>query len=237
MRKVNIYIFSFLISINICAQEQNYEAIINDNINSYLNAINNNALLYSSKIEPSYGFIIQNHPYLHKKEFMKGTISLEGRVYHNVMLRLNQEIEEIMTKPPTTNFSLLIPRDKFEYALIDSLYILYHIPESANGKLLPKGFYIRIYNGEYQVWKREIFYLTNKIDALISNYNYEKQLRIYIYKDGNYNPVKNKRSVLKLFSSKKKVLNKFIKQSGLKFSENPDKAIVAITKYYDELKK
>ena len=55
--------------------------------------------------------------------------------------------------------------------------------------------------------------------------------------DGVYYPVSSKRSVLKLFASKKKELKRMIKQSGLNYRENPERAIVVITGYYDELNK
>ena len=237
MKSPVIYIFCFMVACSVCAQEQNPEMIIDDNINSYLKAVNNYAVIYTGKEEPVYNVRTLNHPYLDTYEFRIGELSYEGRVYKDAMLRLNHDIGELIIMNPNKTLSIIVPKDRLDYAIIDSLYILYHKPVSADGMELQEGFYVRTYKGDHEIWRRETCFLNTNIKDHELEYFFEKKLRIYIYKDGVYNLVKNKGSLLNFFASKKKELKKYIKQNGLSFNKDPDMVIVYVTRYYDNLNK
>ena len=236
MKRTAVYMFCFLIAYNVCAQEQN-PITINDNVNSYFNTVKEYSVIYTGKEEPKYANSYTNHPYLNTDAFRRGLVSFDGRTYPDVLLRLNQNKEELVTMSPDNRFAIIIPRDRVDYAVIDSQLILYHKPESADGSLLPQGFYVRTYDGDCQVWKRELYFQTSKVTDYQVEYFFKENARIYIYKNGIYHPVNSKKSVLKLFDSNKKELKSYIKMSQIKFRNNPESAIVAVTKYYDELNK
>ena len=230
-------VFSFLSIYYMCAQNQADMTVIDNSATSYFNAAGNHASIYSGREEPLYMFKAVNHPYLDTDKFMMGTLSVDGCIYPIVPMRLNQDIEELAVLSPNRIFSVIIPREQLDYAIIDSLYIVYHKPVSADGRVMPEGYYVRIYDGETQVWKRKVSFINTKVENLTIDYIFESNTRRYIYIDGVYYPVNKQRSVLKLFASKKKEIKKMFKHSGLKYNEDPEKAIVAITRYYDELNK
>jgi len=87
------------------------------------------------------------------------------------------------------------------------------------------------------VWKRKVSFLTSKVADQMVEYLFESNTKRYILIDGVYYPVSNKKSVLKLFAPKKRELKKMLKEGGIKFRENPEKAIVAMTSYYERLTK
>ena len=236
MRRNVIIICSILMTINLFAQKGDISIEIDDNINSYFTAVNELAVIFSGKEEPAYANYISNHPYLDTVGFRKGSISFDGRIYPNLLLRLNQDLEELIVWTPN-NRRIMIPREMLDYAMIESLLILYHKPESADGRILSEGFYIRTYNGENKVWKRETASLMSKIVDYQMDYYFVKRPRIYVYMDGIYYPVSSKKSILKLFSSQKSELKNFIKQHKLNFRNNTENAIIAVANYYDELNK
>lgn len=213
------------------------QELADKNVRIYIKTVHNHASIYSGKEEPRYKVKIQNHPYLDTETFRKGTLRLNGTIYPDVLMRLNQDLEELAVMSPNSHYSILIPREQLDYAQIDSLFIVYRQPVSANGRVLPKGYYIRIYDGETQVWKRKISFLNSRIHDLSLEYFFENTTRMYVYKDGIYHPVNSKKSLLKLFASQKKELKKRMKQSGLSYRENPEHTVVGVTRYYDELNK
>jgi hypothetical protein len=237
MRHFLFFVCLFLSTYCLSAQEQTQ--ISKDNSMSYIEVASNYASIFSGREEPRYLNKAINHPYLETNSFISGTISIDGCKYFNIPMRLNQMIEELVVLSPNNSYPVIVPRKFLDYAIIDSFYIVFHKPESADGRVLPEGYYVRMYNGENQVWKRNISFLISKTISSGNSmeYYFDNKKKMYIYMDGVYYPVKNKRSVLKLFTSKKKELKKIIKQSGLKYRENPEKATVAIAGYYDELNK
>jgi len=228
----------FCLSICIlCAQKQADTFISDVNVKKYLDATKNHASIYSGRLEQKYLYKSSNHPYLDTEQFRIGTLSVDGCIYTDVALRLNQDTEELIVLLPNRIFSVLVPREYIDYAIIDELYIVYNKPVSADGRDMPEGYYVRIYDGETQVWKRKVCFLTSRIVDQMVDYLFESNTKRYILIDGIYHPVTNKRSVLKLFASKKKELKRMMKNLGLKYRDDPEKAIVALTGYYDELNK
>jgi len=228
----------FILSIcNLCAQKQANTNIADINAKKYFNATKNHASIYSGRQEQRYMYKTTNHPYLDTEQFRTGTLSVNGCVYPDVPMRLNQDVEELVILSPNRIFSIFVPKEDLDYAIIDSLYIVYHKPVSADGKNMPEGYYVRLYNGETQVWKRKLFFLTSKVVSQMVEYMFENNTKRYILIDGTYYTVNSKRSLLKQFAPKKKELKKMLKNTGLKYRDDPEKAIVAITRYYDELNK
>ena len=230
-------VFSFLSIYYMCAQNQADMTAVDYSAASYFNAAGNHASIYSGREEPKYIYKSVNHPYLDEDKFIIGTLCIDSCIYQDIPMRLNQDIEELAVLSPDRIFSVLIPREYLDYAKIDSLHIVYHKPVSADGRLMPEGYYVRMYDGERQVWKRNVSFLSSRVNNNEVEYMFEGNTKIYIHIDGVYHPVNNKRSVLKLFASRKKELKKMFKQSGVKYRENLEKSIVAITRYYDEINK
>ena len=227
-----VYLFLTVFCLN--AQRRTDAQVIDKNSELYFKASTNYASIYSGKQEPKYIAKTINHPYLDTQEFRTGTLCFDGCVYTDIPMRLNHYIDEITVITPNKYFSVIIPREYFEYAIIDSLYIICNRPEDVGGSVLQDGYFVRIYNGESEVWKRRRSVLNSRIvDNELEHY-FEQYTNIYVYKDGAFFPVSNKRSVFKIFASKKKELKRKFKKSEIKYNIDPEKAIVAITGFYDE---
>ena len=266
MKKTILYFFIFLVSYDVHAQERDPEVLVDEDVISYHKAIESSAMIYVGKDETSfYKYPLKNTPYLDTDEFRRGLVSFDGRIYPDVMLRLNLNKEELIVKSPGGGFNIVIPKERIDYAFIDSLLIYYHQPIAANGLVLPEGFYIRVSDGEYQVWKRDVYSmnewsskataygkamneqvvfvagLQSSYEESIVNpedyYVFHSKMRLYVVKGGVYYPVKNQRSLLNVFASKKKELRTLIKKSELIFRKEPEKTVIAVTNYVNELNK
>lgn len=206
---------------------------IDEGIVSYMDYVGNQAVIYTGKEEAKYPTYILNHPYLDTNQYRKGTLGFDGLVYPNVKLRLNQNTEELIILSPDERFNTIVPTDRVDFAYIDSFYIFYNRPNS--GVPLPEGYYAMLHNGKYPVLKRETMFLSTTTKDMTIESSFVKRTRVYIYKDGKYNQVSSKRSVLKLLGSKKKELNRLIKLNRINFRNSPSDAIVAVVKLYEYL--
>ncbi|MDH6305135.1 hypothetical protein M2459_002232 [Parabacteroides sp. PF5-5] len=222
MKRHLILLFCILVSWQINAQD----------IKSYINTASVQSIIYTGKEEPKYPTYILNHPYWKTSEYQEGSLSFDGQFYPNVMLRLNQHLEELVICSPDKRFNILLPANRIDYALIGSNYIFY-LPKDK--EMLPKGYYIRLHDGEHKVVRRETFFLNSATKDMAVEFSFIGKTRFYIYKDGVYHQVNNKSSVLKLFKSKKKELNQYIKQQKLNFRKSPEEAIVAVAQQYQIL--
>jgi len=201
---------------------------------SFVQSAENQLIIYAGKIEPFYPNYVVGHPYLDTNEFRNGILSYDGVVYPDIMLRLNLHTGQLTVSPPHRRNNVIIPSERFDYAIIDSLYIFYNKPEK-DIPALSEGYVVRLHNGKYPVFKRERQFLNTSIKERVVEMSFNKRRSIYIYADGKYNQVNSKGALLKLFKSKKKELNQFIKQHRLNFKTSPESSIVAVTRYYETL--
>ena len=66
---------------------------------------------------------------------------------------------------------------------------------------------------------------------------FEPKVAYYIRRNGQYQSVKNKRTVLAVLADRKKELTAYIRTQKIRFKPDPEPAIVAVARYYDELGK
>ena len=202
---------------------------------SYLKAAAHAVSLYTGKMEPGYTIRLLNHPYLDTDDYRTGLLSFEGILYPDVPMRLNLHQEELVVLSPDRRFSVVVPRDRLDYAQIDSLFIVYGKPDIKGGDRLPEGYYVRMHHQKYQVWKHELKLLNSDVKGLSVANSFERRVRYYVYKDEVIYPVNSEKSLLDLFLLKKKDLKRLMKQQGLNFKKNPDRAIVCVTDYCETL--
>ena len=237
----------FLMTCHLYAQDQTSV----ENAKSYFKTVNNYASIYSGREEPAYSSKITNSPYLYidgirdrVDGFGVGILCSGGCIYYDVPMRLNQYIEELVVLSTDKKTKVMIPRGQFDYAIIetgqilmDSLYILFHKPVSADGKALPEGYYVRLHNGEYEVWIRTVSVIIEEIKDQYLNSSFRHNKRLYVVKDGSYHYVRNMNSLLKLFPQKKQEIKSLIKGKKLDFRKQPEATVVSAVSYYNELNK
>ncbi|MDL2264856.1 hypothetical protein LJC57_04320 [Parabacteroides sp. OttesenSCG-928-G07] len=205
-------------------------------VNEYITSSGNQLIIYNGKEEAKYPSQAINHPFLDTSEYREGIISFDGVVYPNIRVRLNVHSEELIVQSPTTRLNVVIPADRVDYAYISPYYIIPHDKSDGYAEL-PEGYYVLLHDGKHQVLKRETAFMQSGVKGMTMEVSFKKQTKYYIYKDGKYTNVTSQRSVLKLFDSKKRELQQFIKQSNLNYRKFPEAYLVAVADYYETLER
>lgn len=205
-------------------------------VNKYIQASGNQLIIFNGKEEPKYPAQAINHPFLDTSEYREGVVSFDGVVYPNIRMRLNVHSEELIVQSPTTRLNVVIPADRVDYAYISPFYIIPHNNNNSYPEL-PTGYYVLLHDGKHQVLKRETAFMQSQVKSMEVEVSFKKQTRFYIYKDGKYNTVSSQRSVLKLFNSKKRELQQYIKQHNLNYKKFPETYLTAVTNYYETLER
>lgn len=208
---------------------------IDNKAGAYLTAVGNLPVFYSGKEEVKYLASILNHPYMDTSEYREGTLAFDNVVYPHVWMRLNVNRDELIVLTPDKRINVVLQADQVEYAALAECTFFYFQPDNG-GKALTKGYYARLFDGAYPVWKRSGKILSETTSGLVLERKFVEKTTYYIYKDGRYHTVSSKGSVVGLFKSHKKELNDFIKQNGLSFNaESRGASIVAVARYYESL--
>ncbi len=104
-----------------------------------------------------------------------------------------------------------------------------------NNAGISTGFYDQLYSGKTEVLAKRIKTLENSM-ALASLETFFREKHEYYVKKGNiYYSAGSQRSFLNALKDKKKVLQQYIKDSHIRFNNDPENAMIKIASYYDHL--
>ncbi|WP_373515154.1 hypothetical protein [Persicitalea sp.] len=100
---------------------------------------------------------------------------------------------------------------------------------------LRTGFYDQLYTGKTKVLARRIKERLPQLSETKITIEFPIKDQLYLYKDGEYRPVRSKRSVLALLPEHKRLLRRELKKQNLSFRQNREESLVAMATRYDEL--
>lgn len=186
---------------------------------AYAEAAAEKALIYRGRLAPEYNFRCNGHCYVESKEFKRGSVMYNGRLYEDVLLNIDACSNLLLVKQVMCSATV---RDYVDYAVIDGRrYVNLNYQgrcENAPEGFLEEickggglGFYSKVtkrissddgyHNGE-DIGYYDPDYLeyvtTPAGDMKVQRY-FQYFKKYYVVKDGNAYMVRNRRAFLKLF--------------------------------------
>ncbi len=201
-------------------------------ISLYTESIQRQSRLYNGTDYIIYLPKYEEHPYFKSDDWTYGSITYWGDLYENVALLYDLTIDQVITEHNRGNPIKLIAEKIDAFAILDHSFVRLQ-RDSSNS--ISEGFYDRLYDGAVKVFAKHQKIHREKLDAKEIIPRFDESTRYYIYKDGAYNSVKSKGSVIQVFENHKQEVKNFIRKNQIRFKNNRDVAIVRITKFYDGL--
>lgn len=235
--------FAFGILILLCSQYASAQRIADTTLdrstatiidNYYSKSLGEQSPLYNGKEYIDYTFNLQEgHPFFGGPVFVKGDIYFDGLIFHNTPI-LYDLIKDLVIVPDFQNvYKIILPTDKIEYFTLND-HIFIRLVNSQLNKV-SSGFYEQLYKGKIGLFakrKKEIIEQLSfqRIDRSIIIMN-----SYYIMKDGIYYYFKNKRGLLSILKDKKKEIKQYLNKNRIAYKVNPEKAMLGIVEYYNQL--
>lgn len=201
----------------------------------YTKVAGSQAALYTGRQEPRYPAYWEGHPYLTTDEFLTGTLAFDGVVYPEVWMRLNTHIDELVVLTPDQRLVILLPADRVAYARMNGMEIRRMEPMGEKGTL-DAGYYARLREGKYPLWKRARKSTERRTEGLEMIYFFKESVDYYLEIGGRFVAVNSKRALLRRLEGRQAELNSFIKRQQLSFNKaNREASILAVVAYYESL--
>jgi hypothetical protein len=165
-------------------------------------------------------------------DWVYGSIVYWNELYENVPLLYDIRNDQIITEHNRGNPIKLISEKVQSFALLDHTFV--RLNRDSQNKI-SDGFYDRLYDGQSKVYAKhsKIFRETLEPPRIIPHF--DENTRYFLVKDGVFNVVKSKASVLGVFRDRKHDVKNFIRKNRLSFQHNRETAIVRTAAFYDTL--
>ena len=194
-----------------------------------------NAPIYNGTEYLYYNFKMEGDPFFLTGLYTIGSLGYESRIYDPVSIFYDIQRNQLVLLGADSLSNIVLNNE-----LVDSFYLLGHtfisLKEDHKKNLYNTGFYDLLYNGHIQLVARRIKTMRDVIENLTITRVFSSEDHYYIYKDGLYYLVSNKKDVLRRFADKKHDIIRMLHRNHLKLKRKTfEVALVKVTAFYDQL--
>ena len=232
-----IFFFSFLISL--------FFSGVGSQVAGSENDINNNPilqqpqqdyqLLYNGRIWKNLYYNIRGDEYLFSKDFLHGSVTMNGKTFNNVDLKYDIYNDELILMVNAATYIQLNKEMVTAFTLdySNTVYNFRKLPSNSQSAL--SGYVNILYEGKtslYLKFRKEILKLA--VDHKYDEFNQIQSL--FLNRDGQYNKISGKGDFLNLLDDEKVNIREYIKSDKIKLNKKRPESFISILKYYDSLR-
>jgi hypothetical protein len=229
--------FFFVLTVPGNAQQSNKESFrkqaIQNLIGLYYHSLDSQAELYTAPLyERHIPAFTLGHPFFFSDSFSVGSIGYNGLIYTDVPVLYDIVRDELVTRSPN-GFGIALIKPKVDsFSFSGRLFV--KLNDDTSG-VATQSYYEMLYNGNIQLLaKRKKDVQVSSGVSTVERRVYEQD-RYYLYKNGLFETIKNKNSLLSALKDKKNAVQQFIKQNNLKLKQNFEEDAARVVAYYDQL--
>ena len=231
MPRVLLLWFVILGCARLFAQEQ-YQTI-DSSVSDYMQVVSEKSILYYGSEQERYPRST-NHPYFESDEYVKARLSYNQVIYSDVSLRLDLNRNEIVILSPEGRNIVLSP-ENVDFAEFHNRNAIFFRSDSLPG-CPSSGYYFVLHSEKCTVMEKQSCTMQEKITtSLEKEYSFSLSTNYYLYKDGIYYKIKNKKALLKVLHPYKEEINRFISANQLRFRRNAAELLIGAVSEYEKL--
>ncbi|MEP7277372.1 MAG: hypothetical protein ABI813_01905 [Bacteroidota bacterium] len=211
-----------------------YKSGIQHLVTLYHQASGEQSGLYNGSQYSGYFFSFTGgDPFFKDKEPGLGSVVYDGVLYENVMLQYD-EIQDVVVMEDSARRIQLINDRIARFRLFDNNFIRI-VKDTENAVLVRTGYYNLLYEGNISLLKKEEKYIREDPSTGVLLRFIESHVYYYLKRNNEYFSIKNKNSLLALFSDRKKEIRQYIRKNGLSYRNDRDNMLTKTIAYCDQL--
>jgi hypothetical protein len=202
-----------------------------DAVAEYLEKSGEFAGLFNGQIKTDYNQrLYDNNPYYKGSDFAAADIIYKGISFPGQKVLLDLFEEQLILLSPQKHYGMILDSEKVEKVLFKDETFIWLSPPDKSG--IAEGFYSLLTDGKHtKLLFKEKFTLDRTKPIL----HFYSNIRHYLFLNGRYHSVKNKKSFTKLFPQYKKQINIFVKKQNLDFGNHPRQSLIQLADYCEAL--
>lgn len=213
------------------------ELIVRNAATVYFKSLGEQAGIYRGVEYTGYPFRIKSgHQYFESAEISYGSVFYDGILYEGVPMRYDIVKNEVVVLYPDNVSGISLHNQKIKHFNIYNHHFIHIGKEDLISDAIPAGFYDRVYEGEIELLVNRSKGTLKGITSAGNFITILKQKNIFFLRMKNqYFQVESIASVLKVLGDNQKEILDELKKNKIKFRKDPEKAIVHMLRFNDEL--
>lgn len=203
-------------------------------------AIGQGSRLYNGHEYQPYDPRIKNNAFFpyDAKAWAMGEVNYDDVTYSGVpmMYDISKDAVVVQLFNHFSMFTLLSERVR-DFSFSGHRFIRIDVDQMRNNKAeLTTGFYEQLYAGKLEILAKRRKTLQTSVNSTTTVETFFSETNdYYLKKENMYYKIGSKGSILKLLKDRKNELQKYLKQSDIKYGDNPEVAMVKMVSYYDQI--
>ncbi|WP_306551314.1 hypothetical protein [Daejeonella sp.] len=217
-------------------EKDSHQLAIKNTVSRYYKSLGEQSGIYHGPAYIGYPYQLSNgHQFFESPNLTQGTIFYNGMLYQDIPMWYDLVKDEVVVQNIDSLSMISLHNERIDYFSLLGHYFIKISQDSSSS--LSTGFYDQIYKGKTEVLVRRY---KGTLEDVSTEGIFTKILKqkneIYLKKEGKYFSVLSSGSVLKVLGNKQKEILSHLKKNAIKFKKDPEKAIVMMVSYYDQLK-
>ena len=217
-------------------EKDSHQLAIKNTVSRYYKSLGEQSGIYHGPAYIGYPYQLSNgHQFFESPNLTQGTIFYNGMLYQDIPMWYDLVKDEVVVQNIDSLSMISLHNERIDYFSLLGHYFIKISQDSSSS--LSTGFYDQIYKGKTEVLVRRY---KGTLEDVSTEGIFTKILKqkneIYLKKEGKYFSVLSSGSVLKALGNKQKEILSHLKKNAIKFKKDPEKAIVMMVSYYDQLK-
>lgn len=217
-------------------EKDSHQLTIKNTVSRYYKSLGEQSGIYHGPAYIGYPYQLSNgHQFFESPNLTQGTIFYNGMLYQDIPMWYDLVKDEVVVQNIDSLSMISLHNERIDYFSLLGHYFIKISQDSSSS--LSTGFYDQIYKGKTEVLVRRY---KGTLEDVSTEGIFTKILKqkneIYLKKEGKYFSVLSSGSVLKALGNKQKEILSHLKKNAIKFKKDPEKAIVMMVSYYDQLK-
>jgi hypothetical protein len=181
-----------------------------------------------------YSSMIEGIAYFQTADWRKGSVVFEDVQYDNIFMKYDLVTDQVIITADDNGglfISLYSPRVK-EFSFSGMKFVRFTKTNFGTG--LPEGFYQELADGKVKAYTKTMKFIEEKVDITGISRKFEQKVRHYIFKDGKYHVIRNKKTLLSVLKEHKKEVQQYLSKLDVKYKNNPEQNITAAVNIYNQ---
>ncbi|GHB54472.1 hypothetical protein [Persicitalea jodogahamensis] len=193
--------------------------------------------LYNGKQYYVYDSREVEHQFFLTEDWTVGSVFYDGQQFEQVPLLYDIVRDQLVVRYRHGFGNVTLQNRKVRSFTLDGHDFMRVEADTGRVEGLRTGFYDQIYTGTTKVLARRRKERLQQLSETKITIAFPVKDQYYLYKNGEYQPVQSKRSVLMLLPEHKRQLKRELRKQNLSFRQNREEAIKIMAARYDELTK